>query len=586
MYQNKLNKLFFLIFGILFFMYTSIYATGSNYSKLYKEALTYYKKGDYSKALNTIRTIIFKLKVKNYDVYLLAAKVRYKKGDIKLAKKNLEIALKYNPNGQEAKKLLAQIRKQTSYKSSAKSNNVTKKSSKISSKEELYKKLDNLITDGQYEKAISLIHKYLKKYPNDPGLFYYAGIIRFEKGEYKKAIINLTKALKKKNKFYRSTYYLAMSYEKLGQIDKAIVFYEDFIRYPISETFRNSIKKKLELLKSKKTELIKRELSASLPKSAVIKINNELSLYLSDTTMPLEKSIYNEALKYKDIENIKKLDDLVSFMLNIAAKSNDKKLNEDVLWNIANIYNYLNLYNKVLSVIDKLITNYPNSKRISLYKRYKVEALIKNNQYDKALKEIEKNLKEKNISLDDKIYYLTRKGLIYEKLNQKNKAIKTYKSIITLIKNKDEYRTKLHQIKYKIAINYIKNIQYPQAKKILNQIIQSPVESEYKKDAILLLADLEYKTGNSQAALKLYKFYYDTYSKIEKDNPNNTWVLYQIGNCYRNLEKYDEAINTYKKLIQTYSSEDPWVKNAKWKLDDTIWYIRYKANLNDQISNE
>jgi lipopolysaccharide biosynthesis regulator YciM len=60
---------------------------------------------------------------------------------------------------------------------------------------------------------------------------------------------------------------------------------------------------------------------------------------------------------------------------------------------------------------------------------------------------------------------------------------------------------------------------------------------------------------------------------IDKDkveDERKIWVLYQIANCYRKQELYDDAVKVYRELRDGYEGTY-WSKQAQWYIQDIEW---------------
>ncbi len=80
------------------------------------------------------------------------------------------------------------------------------------------------------------------------------------------------------------------------------------------------------------------------------------------------------------------------------------------------------------------------------------------------------------------------------------------------------------------------------------------------------IAENLYKLGEYKLALEIYKLI--DKNRIESDM--GKWVLYQIANCYRKLELYDDAVKVYKELRDEYDGTY-WSKQAQWYIQDIEW---------------
>lgn len=98
---------------------------------------------------------------------------------------------------------------------------------------------------------------------------------------------------------------------------------------------------------------------------------------------------------------------------------------------------------------------------------------------------------------------------------------------------------------------------------------------------LLGTADSLYKLAQYEAALQIYQSI-DPEKTSEEDN---SWILYQTANCYKNLNQFDNALNTCQKLQTKYPNTYS-AKEAHWFLEDLRWwkqwYEKARATLNVQ----
>ncbi|MDR4509039.1 MAG: tetratricopeptide repeat protein [Candidatus Brocadiaceae bacterium] len=90
----------------------------------------------------------------------------------------------------------------------------------------------------------------------------------------------------------------------------------------------------------------------------------------------------------------------------------------------------------------------------------------------------------------------------------------------------------------------------------------------------LTIAESYYKLGEYNEALKTYK----KITPEEASKDQYIWVQFQIANCYRNMKKFELAMNEFQGFVEKYP-QDTLAEQAKWYIDDTDWWISwYKKN--------
>ncbi len=88
------------------------------------------------------------------------------------------------------------------------------------------------------------------------------------------------------------------------------------------------------------------------------------------------------------------------------------------------------------------------------------------------------------------------------------------------------------------------------------------------------IAENLYKLGEYKIALEIYEL-------IDKDkieNERKIWVLYQIANCYRKQELYDDAVKVYRELRDGYEGTY-WSKQAQWYIQDIEWRAKVEEKM-------
>ena len=80
------------------------------------------------------------------------------------------------------------------------------------------------------------------------------------------------------------------------------------------------------------------------------------------------------------------------------------------------------------------------------------------------------------------------------------------------------------------------------------------------------IAENLYKLGEYKLALEIYRLI----DKNKDENERKIWVLYQIANCYRKQELYDDAVKVYRELRDGYEGTY-WSKQAQWYIQDIEW---------------
>ncbi|MCR4288764.1 MAG: tetratricopeptide repeat protein [Candidatus Scalindua sp.] len=88
------------------------------------------------------------------------------------------------------------------------------------------------------------------------------------------------------------------------------------------------------------------------------------------------------------------------------------------------------------------------------------------------------------------------------------------------------------------------------------------------------IAENLYKLGEYQTALDIYQL-------IVKDNiteEKKMWISYQIANCYKKLNSYNEAVEAYSEMLEVYEGTY-WAKQAQWNILDIEWRAEVEKKL-------
>mgnify|MGYP000011011083 FL=1 len=92
------------------------------------------------------------------------------------------------------------------------------------------------------------------------------------------------------------------------------------------------------------------------------------------------------------------------------------------------------------------------------------------------------------------------------------------------------------------------------------------------------IAENLYKLGEYQTALDIYQLVI----KNDLTNEKKMWVSYQIANCYRKLNSYNEAVEAYNEIQKVYEGTY-WAKQAQWHIEDIVWRAKAEKKLEKVI---
>ena len=123
-----------------------------------------------------------------------------------------------------------------------------------------------------------------------------------------------------------------------------------------------------------------------------------------------------------------------------------------------------------------------------------------------------------------------------------------------------------------------------------DDVVEERIEDQGSGNDFTALANINYESP-FDAAEVLYEIFKYTealkmYKSLQKDAPNEKdyiWAQFQIGNCYRNLGKFDKAVQGYQDFINAYP-DNFWTEQAIWYLEDSKWWKEWNNRIS--VSSE
>ena len=609
-------KIFFLMAVILpcLFGNTDLFAQTGNEFAYYRLGVKYKKEKKKDKAIEAFRKVLA-VYPDNYNSYYQIAEIRIEQGKLGLAAYELKKALEYKPNWPKAqrmlakcyednknhekaliewrkftqtsrdssqnaeaekhiKRLLAIIKKQNGEKElpetvAPETNKVTKDKNKKTAEDPDYKKGLGFYKKKKYKKAITYFRKTIKRHPGHSGAFYYAGIIRYEQKKYDMAAFNFSKALDFDELGFNSHFYLGLIYENQHKIRQAIKHFRAYIKLTKSIAGKKEAQRHINRLSGKKTSVAKTRVPTPLPsKPFVYRIDELLAFLIEDTTIG-DGRIMMDAI---NLFRKGKYDAAMKKFKTVVLHNPKGVLADDAIYNVGICYMKLKLYKNAQNQFEQVITAYPKSRLVPKAEYLKGVAELEKDEFSNAEKIFRKWIRHypKNKLLG---YAYARLGNALVKQDMIKDGIDAYRAGLPFFKSN---KSKI-PVLFAIGENY-ENIDNPsKAASYFEETIKTgkPLGlSRYVHDSYLKLGDYYYKRKNYNKARHYYDVMMGTY-------PNSTglaWAKFQTGNIYRHNNVLDSAIYAYKELIQEYP-DNYWARQAKWKLDDTIWQNEYKEIL-------
>lgn len=620
MLPKKTTLSFLVLTSTILCFVLPVSASQAEINRVLGRAREHTERGEHEKALGVVRDGL-RAYPRAWELFLKGGKIRAATGNSAMAISNFELALRHSPGNKEIIRLLAeeyrkmgnrqkaaeyekmflqqapqatapqatapqvapQVATQTATQTATQAQPRNRATNNFPNLKALLSTLDSLVTAGQFDTALTIISNNLERFKRDPGLFYYAGVIRFERKEYDKAITNFNRALRDRSLYFRAYYYLGMIYERQNNNDKALANYRLFLQYPIGDNLREEITSRVEALSRNQANVANQQLRAMGHTQAYIPLDSIFGIEISDTTKESGKRAFSVATQHIAAN---RFDELAAELTKISVEAKDEALEEDVLWANANVFMFLNLNQQAERNLVLLGSKFPNSTRRDRYGYHHGRVLKLLGNYNEAIEKFQAVAAMRNSPFATSA--LINQAEIHELNSDYTRAVNVYSSLLEMLTRgaiADAAITP-ERLNFRIANALTKDFKTARAKNHLLKIIGTQnFANPYTKKAILLLADSEYKNGNSAEALRYYELYFNNYTAIDRNNPNNTWVIFQIGNSHRNLNNFDKAVETYRSLIANYPAEDRWVQSAKWKLDDTIWQARFRENFRPNQTN-
>ena len=440
-----------------------------------------------------------------------------------------------------------------------------------------------------FDKAISHLRNALKLQPGHSGAYYYAGLIRRRLGQRDMAKVNFEKATGYPELGYNAHFYLGKIYGEEKQYKKAIKHLEQYLpltdyapgkreaealikKYRAAYKLANQDTIPVVDMKKLSQNEMNREMSSIPEKEEFapleIRIDSLLTLSLVDTLTNPGQAMLEGVRSFED----KKMDESIENFKKVLLKYPKGDVAARSLYDIGVCYMKLKNFPKASDKFQQIISKYSGHSLVSNALFLKALALAEMKEDKSAEKLFERFIsKYKKHKWIGKAY--EQLGDILVDIMQDKRAAEAYKEAAA---NKKSDIDGVYA-NYKLGTVYLRLKNIPRALSAFYAAIEiGNKNSIYERvpDSYYKIADTYYKQKNYTKALKEYT----TVTRKFKDYQDTPWGLFQIGSIYKNLKKYDLAIKSFNLLIKKYPN-DYWARQAKWKLDDTVWEHEYRAVL-------
>ena len=452
----------------------------------------------------------------------------------------------------------------------------------------------------QKEQALATIRKVLSKSPNHPGAYYLGGVIRYENGEFDKAIYNFNRSFDYPEKGFNAHFYLARIYQKQGKVSSAITAVEKYLKATQSESGRkqgqdllaelkkvpNDIPKPTKdstvKVKSSRDTLSVKSDSVKPPENAgplIVEPARDLSalgypigggllFVLPDSKGPGHDRMEAAMARFKGNKIENALQILKAIQLEFAGSENA----EAVPLNLAAIYIQMGLWDQAAAQLGDYLEKKAVGK-LSRYARYlKALALVgqKKGKYAEDLLLKVRNEAGFGPPTEEIVYQLSRAAQSLGDTKGEAAYLGQAEAIL-----KDSLR--LYKIRNRLGQYWFDQGQGTKASEYYRKSLQVCRDSSVSRtcaDPLLHLADIEFKLDPRQSKTS----YLELIRRFPK-HKEAAWAQYQIGNIYKSLGEWEEALHAYQKVIDNYPYSY-WAAQAKWQKEDAVWRKEYGGVLN------
>ncbi|MDO5575984.1 MAG: tetratricopeptide repeat protein, partial [Fibrobacter sp.] len=550
----------------------------------------------------------------NYKAYMHLAEIRAIQNRPKLEVYNLEKALSYNPGWSKAHKMLAAayekdkqdqkaiialqnyiqlcdpseqdsiqqkidqlVKRNTPNQKSADSNSVSDiQKTNNPELDAAFAKVVGYYNANKHDSSLVEIQKVLKMRPDYAGAFYYAGLIRRKNGQNKMAKINFLKAVNYPELGFNAHFYLGKLYGEEKNYSEAIrqlSLYVSKTKYEQGKKEAQDLIQKYRKLGGTVTNVAsvkqdtvqaKEELSGQLE----IRIDSLLNMLTIDTLTDIGQKLLS-GIKAFQAGNY---DNSIREFKKIFADNPNGTVALHCLYNTGVNYFKLRLFKESENQFEQVLSRFQNHAAASDALFLKALTYLERKDPSTAEKLFRKFIQEnREHKWLGKAY--EKLGDAYNDLEMPGKAVDAYSQAIKIGKPIDVVCSS-----FKLGNMYL---QLNNTNRAIESF-EKAVQVGEKNNVYMRVPDSYYKIADEYFRMKNYEKALTWYKQVSRKYPSfqeTPWAVFQIGCIQKNLKDYKEAISTFKTLIRTYP-DDYWAKQAKLKLDDTIWEYDYRSVLN------
>jgi tetratricopeptide (TPR) repeat protein len=456
-----------------------------------------------------------------------------------------------------------------------------------------FKEAVKLYESKKYDEALEKLKQVRSIVPSFTGVYYYGGLIRRETGQNKMAKINFLKGIDYQSEGYNGYLHIGKILAEEQNYNEAIKYMSLFVDKAPSETEKR-IGRDLIASYRKKTgtgnavanvpgeTAVTTQDSPDLPDDndpvagrvipqekyitpIEIQIDSLLSMMTVDTLTDAGQKLLGGIREFQNAN----YDQSIKEFRRILASNPTGTVALNCIYNTGICYYKLHLFKDAENQFQQVIDKFPDQGAAvqSLFLKACTYLERRDNGVGETLL---RNFLQANKDHRWAGYAYERLGDAYLEMGQDKKAIDAYVQAVA----KMNYAADLVRIYFKTGNVYVKLENSSRAIEAFKQAIAiGEKQSVFTRvpDAYYRIADEMYKQKDYKGALDYYTKVIRKYGAFQE----TPWGLFQTGTIYKNLKEYQNAIDIFKDLIKRFP-DDYWAKQAKAKMEDTIWESEYQ----------
>ncbi|MBD3320916.1 MAG: tetratricopeptide repeat protein [Chitinivibrionales bacterium] len=465
----------------------------------------------------------------------------------------------------------------------------TTRTAKPSTKaEDAFEKGVLFYSQERYDESLELLKECLRYQPGHPGAYYYAGLIRRRQGKNGMAKINFLKSLSYPELGYNAHFYLGKILGEERNFSEAIRHLAEYIKLTdyaagkeearaLISLYKKALKDSTEAIpvvdiKGIGEEHLRGEIEKigpEVPYNLIeVRIDELLSMVIVDTLTDPGQAMLDGLREF----NEGRFDGAIKEFRDVQVQYPTADVAAHCIYNTGICYFKMGLFTNANNQFQQIIDRYPSHSLVPKAKFLKGLCFLEKGESALAEKILRNFIRSyRNHAWVGKAY--EKLGDAYVDLEHHKKAIDAYAQAGALAANaKDRVYAYFKSGTCYFEVNNA-------SRAIAN--FKNAIESGEKKKVFERVPDSYYKIGDYYYQQKEYKEamkYYKQATRKYPDFQETAWGLFQIGNIYKRTRDFEKAIETYRELLNRYP-DDYWARQAKWKMEDTIWENEYQAIL-------